>query len=326
MNQRLLYPDIGKFIAIFLVTWSHCSQCVSSEVWNNFLGGRHLDIAFNMPLFMLMSGWFINLDKMRTDTIWNFVSAKFQRLIIPSIVWYLVHQLILLRWPDSSFLTYYWYLNALFVCLCFIMLTSKVIKNNILCCLVSTIIVLITPNSDASHINFMMPFLWAGYGLRRVFQTRYTGHVAACCAIMAFILCLFWKPAYTDYLSPFNSLYISRKMIMVYGYRFMIGFTISSVIIYILMKTENSAIKRLAPLGKYSLVIYTSSAILLVLLMKFLDFINFHTNAYLLIDIVSLLFCVIIVILAVLIGKLCKYNEILSRLFLGEKGCTKSHL
>ena len=64
-DSRLAYPDICKFVAIFIVASSHCAQIVSGKTWNNFIGGSGLDVAFNMPLFMIISGWFINVDKLR---------------------------------------------------------------------------------------------------------------------------------------------------------------------------------------------------------------------------------------------------------------------
>lgn len=76
MKERLLYPDICKFLAIFLVTWAHCAQCISGEIWTNFLGGKQLDIAFNMPMFMLISGWFIDPDKMRKSNIIEFINPN----------------------------------------------------------------------------------------------------------------------------------------------------------------------------------------------------------------------------------------------------------
>lgn len=54
----LKYPDACKFVAIFIVTCSHSAQAIQGGIWTNFFGGRAIDIAFNMPLFMLMSGWF----------------------------------------------------------------------------------------------------------------------------------------------------------------------------------------------------------------------------------------------------------------------------
>lgn len=317
-TQRLLYPDTCKFIAIFIVTWSHCAQCISGEVWTNFIGGGSIDIAFNMPLFMLMSGWFINPDQMRKSKIGDFAISKFKRLIVPSFVWYFIHQLLVLHLPGLSIFGFYWYLNALFVCLCVIMLTTKVFKSNMACCIVSTVGILFIPYSDFSHINFMLPFLWAGYGLRKLLSTKYATPFVIACTLLGALLCLFWNPVYTVYKSPLNSLYISFEMIMVYVYRFVIGFTISAVIIYLLMKTENTILKRLSPLGSYSLVIYTSSLVLLGVFSKYLNFIDIHTNAYGLIDVLSLCLCITIIFVTTKFSDLCRKNSLLSTLFLGE--------
>ncbi len=318
MNQRLIYPDICKFIGIFLVTCSHCSQCISGVGWNNFLGGTHLDIAFNMPLFMLMSGWFINLDKMRKTPIGEYVSAKFRRLIIPSIVWYLLRQTLLLRLPELFFLIFYWYLHALFICLVVIMLFSKIIKNNLACALVSTLFIFLVPCSDFSNVNFMMPFLWAGYGLRRIFQTSYAPKFIVVCAILGCLLSLKWDHTYTVYLSAFNILYVDLRMTLICIYRFAIGFTISAVIIYLVMKAENTALKRLAVLGSYSLVIYTSSAVINSQVSQFLKYIGIHTNTYIIIDVCSVLLCLMIILLAVKFTDFCRKNKTLSMLFVGE--------
>ena len=186
-NGRLLYPDICKFIAIFVVTWSHCAQRISGMIWTNFLGGLQLDIAFTMPLFMLMSGWFINLVKMRNTSILKYMLSKFKRLIIPSFTWYFVLLLLSFNLLDLSIFTYYWYLNALFVCLCVIMVCSKCIKSDLLCCAVTTIAVLLIPYSDYSHINFMMPFLWAGYWLRKIITMKYVHLVIFICSIIVLV-------------------------------------------------------------------------------------------------------------------------------------------
>lgn len=42
MNLRLLYPDICKFLAIFLVTCSHCAQSIAGITYSYFFGGRTL--------------------------------------------------------------------------------------------------------------------------------------------------------------------------------------------------------------------------------------------------------------------------------------------
>jgi hypothetical protein len=75
-----------KTVAIYLVTCAHCAQCLVGSVWTDFLGGKGLDIAIEMPLFMLMSGWFISLDKMRQTPLLTYVGGRFRRLVVPASV------------------------------------------------------------------------------------------------------------------------------------------------------------------------------------------------------------------------------------------------
>lgn len=316
--ERLLYPDICKFVAIFIVTWSHCAQRISGMIWTNFWGGNQLDIAFTMPLFMLMSGWFVNLDKMRDIPLKEYIISKFKRLIIPSFVWYFVVLILSFNLPDLSLFTYYWYLTALFVCLCVIMISCKIIKSNPICAIVTNLIVLLIPYSDYAHINFMMPFLWAGYGLRRIVCMKYAHHFIFLCSIIAVYLCSKWDSYYSVYTSPFNSININIEMVQIMSFRFIIGFTLSAVIIYSIMKFEKSWISKLSKYGYYSLVIYTSSLAILSFLARVFNCLHIHTNMYLFVDIVSFILCAIIVIVAIVFANFCKKKEILSCLFLGE--------
>lgn len=316
--ERLLYPDICKFVAIFIVTWSHCAQRVSGMIWTNFLGGLQMDIAFTMPLFMLMSGWFINLDKMRNTPIRLYILSKFKRLIVPSFVWYIILSLFSFCLPDLSIFSYYWYLNALFVCLCVIMICSKIINNNLLCCLVSTTLLLLIPYSDFSHINFMIPFLWAGYGLRIICRKKYAQEFIILCSIVGLFLCTKWKYNYSVYSSPFNSWFLDLEMVKIMIYRFILGLTISSVIIYVIMKKENTWISKLSKYGSYSLIIYTFSLAFLGLVSRLLNFLCIHTNRYGVIDVLSLFLCLLIIVIAILFADICRKKKILSQLFLGE--------
>lgn len=316
--DRLLYLDIGKFVGAFIVTWSHCAQCVSGMIWTNFLGGRQIDIAFTMPLFMIMSGWFINLDKMRKTPMCDYVKAKFKRLIIPSFMWYFVLLLLTLNMPDLSLFTYYWYLNALFVCLCLIMICSKFTKNDLICCFVSTSFILFIPYSDYSHINYMIPFLWAGYGLRKIFKLDFAPIIVIICAIIGICLCPFWNFTNSVYLSPFNSYCLNYKMVLIMVFRFIIGFAISAVIVFVIFRMEHMRINKIAPYGSYSLVIYTASLAFLGFFSSVLNYLHFHTNRLVLIDFVSLFLCLCIIITTIRFADFCKKRKRMRQLFLGE--------
>ena len=317
-SDRLLYPDICKFVGIFVVTWSHCAQCISGMTWTNLWGGGQFDTAFTMPLFMLMSGWFINPEKMRNSQIKIYIYSKFKRLIIPSFVWFFVLLILSFNLPDLSIFTYYWYLNALFVCLCVIMICTKIIKSDLICCAVSTSLILLIPYSDFSHVNFMIPFLWAGYGLRKICSTKYALQMIILFSIIGLCLCPIWSPEYSVYLSPFNSLHFDCKMAQIMLYRFVIGFTLSAVIIYSIMKMERAWISKLSKLGTYSLIIYTSSLACLAFFSNIFYYLHIHTNRYGLVDILSLILCLFIFYVTIRFADYCKRKRLLRLLFLGE--------
>lgn len=316
-KDRLVYPDICKFLAVFIVTWSHCAQRVSGMIWSNFWGGLQLDVAFTMPLLMLMSGWFIDPDKMREVKLQDYVLAKFRRLVIPSFIWYFVLLILSFNFPDLSVFTYYWYLNALFVCLCVIMICTKVYRRNIVCCFVSISIILLMPYSDFLHINFMMPFLWAGYGLRKMLCMKYVSIVIFTCFIIGMCLCLFWSYNYSVYSSPFNSFCLNYEMVKIMSYRFVLGFTLSAVIIYLVIR-KKTCISRLSHYGSYSLVIYTSSLACLAFVARVLDSLDIHTNMYFVIDVISLCLCLILIVFSIRFADFCRRNRMLRLLFLGE--------
>lgn len=315
MKQRLIYPDICKFLAIFLVTCSHCAQYISGETWTNFFFGTHLDIAFNMPLFMLISGWFINLDKMREQKPLDFIWSKFKRLMVPAFVWWGV--LFLVTKPQSSPLSFYWYLTALFVCMCMIYVFAKLIKNNTACMVLSTLFVLVCPKTDYVHINFMLPYLWGGVIINKLCSSKYDKLLFWVSLALGVSLSFFWRTDYSIYKSPFLIMQVNLKMIVIYIYRFVIGLSLSTVIIYLLKRFENH-LSSLAKYGQCSLAVYTGSFVINAVVAIVLARIGYHTNQMFLVDALSVLLSIVIYVVIVIIGNLCRKNKITKLLFLGE--------
>lgn len=59
MKQRILYWDVIKFFAIFLVVYGHVIQYLNPSgrsLWDSFIGESM--VSFHMPLFMIVSGYF----------------------------------------------------------------------------------------------------------------------------------------------------------------------------------------------------------------------------------------------------------------------------
>ena len=71
-------------------------------------------------------------------------------------------------------------------------------------------------------------------------------------------------------------------------------------------------------MGTYSLVLYTSSLTILGPLRKLASLFNLHNNDLFILDIISLLLCLVFVILAIKLADICKKHKYLSFLLLGE--------
>lgn len=159
--ERLPYPDICKLFAIFAITWAHCAQYISGLNWTHFLGGTGVVHAFSMPLFFMLSAWFLNTYKLRSINLWSYFVSKFKRLIIPAYVWSMIYCIFTFQRPDLTHLIYFnWYVKALFVCLIIIVVAVKLLKNDIVCAIVSSAVVLLMPMSNINNVNFMFPFIW----------------------------------------------------------------------------------------------------------------------------------------------------------------------
>ena len=319
MKQRLLYPDLCKLFAIFMVTWSHCAQFVSEMNWNNLFCGTALDVMFTMPLFFLMSGWFINVNKIREARLWQFVFRKFKRLIIPMVSWYGL--LLCVMKPGTSVVSFYWYLSALFACYLIIIIFAKIIKNNILCTILSTLFVLFCPLMDYCHVNFMFPFLCGGVIIRKIFDDKplLSKWFFSRSLILAIVLIFFWNSDYSVYRCPFEVLHLNWRMTIVYVYRFALGMSVSSVIIYLIKHLQfKPFLSRLSHYGQYTLVIYTASFFFNGIIAFILKAIEWHTNEYLLLDIISLFNCLIIIALTVMLSNFCRKNKVSKLMLLGE--------
>lgn len=321
MKIRYAYPDFLKIFAIFVVTYSHCAQALQGSIWTNLLGGTELDLAFTMPLFMILSGWFLNFDKMRGQKAKDYISTKFKRLMVPALVWYVVFCVFTHSKPHSfaASLSYYWYLSALFACLCIIFFTCRLIKNNAVCAVVSIGLVLCCPYSDYSHINFMMPFLWAGYVSRKALHGKHATLLVIICCIAAIAVMPFWCKERTVYICPLNSAYITWQMAATYIYRFAIGYCISIPIIYLAMRFDKSRlVANLSKWGGYTLVVYTMSFVINGDIGKALHHLGFHVSQYGIIDLLAIVLALAIIFISIKFANICRKNKYSSLLFLGE--------
>ena len=296
---------------MFLVTWDHASQVVSGQTFNNFMGGGNL-VAVHMPLFFIISGYFIDLNKIRNCEIFLFLKDKFIHLIVPALSWTAIYCLFTLK---TTFLAFYWYLFSLFVSFIVIMAFCKVCKNNKLVILLSSLIVIFLPYSDVAHLNFMFPFLWVGYLLRTKSINRQSMMFMSSVIVTACLLPI-WGWEYTVYLSMFNSIHLSADMVVKYIVRFVLGVSFSYILIWLSKRFETSrTVNILSRYGQYTLLTYLASIVLFGIIKKYVPI---NIGQPVLLELLSLLICIITYSLCVILQNELSKNRISRILLLGN--------
>lgn len=202
---RILWIDILKAFAIFTVVAGHMMSCgafesnVGKAVYQEFI------MAFHMPLFTVLSGWFFKVKP-------AFIKTKCIGILLPYIVWcfiwYFVKPILSLCISGSEvhlssivwqmkFFLYdglccygWWFLRGLFFCSILAYLSVRLAEmcgrkiaehpylwGGLVSCIVLHILTFcgIIPNqlekdSLLKGFIYMYPFFWAGYGLKQMYQ------------------------------------------------------------------------------------------------------------------------------------------------------------
>lgn len=303
-----------------MVTWAHCAQQISGNMFPDMLLTKDMFISINMPIFMVASGFVINIDKMRNATIKEYIFSRFLRLIVPMTTWYIAFSAAI--YPRHvGYWDAYWYLSALFVCLVLIKLLSYVISSNLLLCLSSIVILSLLPFPFFERSCFMIPFLWVGYGLRKVID-RVDWRMVLLLMVVYAVLYYFWDVKRSIYLSPFLASDINAGSLDNLLYRFVIGAVGGAAFLGMLRLLEQSAcFKRLFSLskyGRYTLVFYTMSFVLNAILARFMWHIDFFITTPGILDLTAFLISVQFMVVMYYFQVIIEKNRVLSRLFLGE--------
>lgn len=314
--KRLIYIDFIKVFAMFIVTIGHCAQALSCQVFPERFIPNDLLISIHMPLFMIASGYVLNLDKIRETPMFGYIKNKFQRLIIPLLAWLVIYCIITLEKP--SFHTY-WYLSALFFSLITLKLFSYFIKNNVALVIISLAFVLIIPYSTVSHTNFMFPFLIYGYCLKKTINKMNIFYLIFSCLGFILLYTLFWGIEHTVYLAPFNIMNLNINIIYSFILRLSIGILGSTSLFLIAKRYDNSnIIKRISKYGRYTLIFYTMTTVINGFTRRLLLFANISITSPLLLDAASIIFALIQMYVIYVFAKKVEGRKTLSKLLLGN--------
>ena len=169
-RNRIIYLDIVKLFTIYLVIMGH----VIAMMTNGLIVGEKLNsliYSFHMPLFMLLSGFFVS-SKSEDIPIINIVTKKAKQLLLPSItctaicllyLW-LVREHVNIR---DEIIGNSWFLKTLFVYYILFCVLRKTGLNIWLLMPLSCGVLFILPHASSLQANLLFPYFWGGYLIKR---------------------------------------------------------------------------------------------------------------------------------------------------------------
>jgi fucose 4-O-acetylase-like acetyltransferase len=274
--------DVVKGIAMFLVVWGHCIQCIyhfstSDEIFSDPI--ERFILTFHMPLFALISGYLFckSIQKSSLDSV---MTRRVIYLGIPCVVWSFVYPAvrdIVLGVVHHHFsyhpFNMYWFITSMLFCSAVCYLCERVGKGRVSIYIIAFIVTLLMPDwrEFGMHYNkFMLLYFIAGLHFCR-YSSRVTGRIYLCAFAGALlvhpVLLWFWSVddyIYTSGMDLFSPNHI--YMLRVISYRYLAGFTGSILVLYLVYIVRNrvSLVRwmRLNQLGKYSLQVYIISILL----------------------------------------------------------------
>ena len=335
MGKRIKYLDLIKFFAIYCVILGHLIQYTGADPWNNTIW--KLIYSFHVPLFMIMSGYFFSSSLKLS--FGEFIKKKAVQLILPAFVWYIIlcvlnscvysfiNKELTLKYDLHGLLNSFWFLKSLFCCYVITYLFIKLIRNEVLACLLSCIVLCVIPFGDFAATNFLLPFFWAGF-----FFQKYRLEIESK-AFSLWYICLglflssfvFWSGEYTIYKSPiellsFNPLHFALNPFLVMLYRFFIGlvgsmFFILSIQLFHEKYENNVIVDKFCEIGTQTLGVYLIQTIVFEVFFFALE-LSFDTFT---VNVFSPLLAFFILVFCLLVIKVIKKSRYSRLLLLGTK-------
>lgn len=302
VNKRILYLDVAKFFAIFLVVLGHCIQMMSTDKFSDNLLYKWI-YTFHMPLFMIMSGYFASSSL--KNNIFHVIYKKFVQLIVPAITCTVIC-LIYLFFVRNDFsvrdeiIGNSWFLKTLFLNYIVFVVVKKIKLPDWILFLVSQIIIFLIPHSYSLQFSYLYFFFWIGYLLRKydlIFQ-KYR-------LLILFFSFLIYCISYVImniYNVNINILpsYGTFNMLPVLALKYLMALFGSIFVIslcYYLCISQNRLIRRIANIGQLTLGIYVIQTLFLINILPDISFLYFCP--VLMLDVFSVIMSIFVISLCV---------------------------
>ena len=162
---RIQYLDLVKFFTIYLVIMGHVTPAMV-DGWAT--GKRLIDFiySFHMPLFMMLSGYFIS-SKTLSKSFPDFLLTKARQLLLPAITCTAICMLYLFIAREhvdvrSEIIGNSWFLKTLYVFYVLFYLIKKIPMNDWVLLIVSCGLLFVIPHATTLQVNLLFPYFWGG--------------------------------------------------------------------------------------------------------------------------------------------------------------------
>lgn len=164
-KQRIVYLDLVKLVTIYLVIFGH----VLMRMVNGYAVGERLInfiYSFHMPLFMLMSGYFAS-NKLGEMPVIDLLRKKGLQLLLPAVTCTIICCVYIWLAKDhpnyrDEMIGNSWFLKTLFVYYVLFGLLKRLPVNDWVLCVVSCMVLFVTPGCSSLQVNLLFPYFWGG--------------------------------------------------------------------------------------------------------------------------------------------------------------------
>ncbi len=287
--KRIKEWDFFKGILVIMIILGHATASLGTYESPPILEYcSSLTVSFIMPMFLVITGYFIYSFK--TDTLTpGYILKKAKRLLIPAVIWggiggiFIIILESLPLWPINTMtiiiflrnIKYLWYLYGTFVSALIIWsvekITNQKYKNIIL---VGFAIVSHLIPTDLWNISFSFPFILTGYYLRKNHFSLewFNTHKCTCFGLLGIYLFVlyFYSYDYSVYVAGTNFItnapFVKQLYIVIFRFAIGISGTICISFLAHLFYTyfdNNILVKTIELLGENSLEMYCTQFIII---------------------------------------------------------------
>lgn len=293
-NMRIAYLDFVKLLTIYLVILGHVIAMVGN---GNAVGDRLYAFiySFHVPLFILMSGYFISNQSM-SRPFPDLIISKSRQLLLPAITCTVICCLYLFLFRGEvnyrdEIIGNSWFLKTLFVYNVLFYLLKQLQISDFLLFVVSCFALFVIPHATTLQINLLWPYFIVGFLLRKhIILNEIAG---SWLATLSFLLLFAGCYSLQQYLDIPN--YIPINIDTLQGqwhlilFRYIVGFSGCMCVISLLSLVDRyighkKKYLQIADFGKCTLGIYVLQTILVINV--FPDVYAWHMESGLLLDVV----------------------------------------